>query len=69
MDGIGTSVAGAGMEKVDVTILLDCFVQWSIVVDDGSWFVFIRFQLPEKQEVLCTLKFCPLKRFHLSRRS
>ena len=69
MDGIGTFVAGAGMEKVDVTILLDCFVQWSIVVNDGSWFVFTRFQLPEKQEVLCTLKFCPLKRFHLSRRS
>jgi len=67
MDGIGTSVAGAGVEKVDVTILLDCFVQWSIVVNDGSWLVFTRFELPEKQEVLCTLKFCPLKRFHLSR--
>lgn len=69
MDGIGPSVAGAGMEKVDVTILLDCFVPWPMVVNAGSWFVFTRFQLPEKQEVLCTLKFCPLKRFHLSRRS
>lgn len=69
MDGIGTSVAGAGMEKVDVAILLDCFVPWPMVVNDGSWFVFTQFELPEKQEVLCTLKFCPLKRFHLSRRS
>lgn len=69
MDGIGTSVAGAGTEKLDVTILLDCFVQWSMVVNDSSWLVFIQFQLPEKQEVLCTLKCCPLKRFHLSRRS
>ena len=67
MDGIGPSVAGAGMEKVDVTILLDCFVPWPMVVNDGSWLVFIRFELPEKQEVLCTLEFCPLKRFHLSR--